>query len=294
MTSKSTKVSIANQKSSLTRGIIISTVVAGLLLVIANSALWINHTMFNSDRFADVAGTAVLSESSRHAIASEIVNKTLADRPLTRAVVGDQATKLIAGLIDSNQARSSIDRVVTRMHMYITSRNPANVELSLIGIKSTVGRVIQIVGNDDMGARVDAVPDTLTIVDASKIPSFYQFAVAFLWAGPVALIAALVLLIRPHLVRRRADMQILAFQSAAVITASLAALLAGPLFRPPLLALVSEPNYRTVIQNLYDALNATFITQTYWLLFVGVVAAMIPLSWYVYGILAQRFAPKRP
>jgi hypothetical protein len=278
--------------SPITRGIIITTIVAGILLVIANSALWVNNTVFNSDQFSDITTAALLTESSRTAIASEVVNQALASKPITRAVVGDTATRLIAGFIGSDQVRSTIDRMATRIHSYVTSKNPQNVEFELSGIKSTVGRIVGLAGNDAAGDKIDTLPDTLTIVDASKIPSFYQFAVVFLWLGPVALVGAIMLLVRPHYIRRRLNIRILAFQGAAIIITSMAAFLAGPLFRPPLLALISQPNYRTVVQNLYDALMSTFAQQTVWLLVVGIGTVIAATGIFVYSRRAV-WLPKR-
>lgn len=268
--------------SAISRGLIAVTIAAGFMLVIANSALWVNRTLFNVDTFSTIAEKSLLSESSRNALAGEVVDTALADRPLIKNVVGDTVTKLISGLLGSNQAEAGLRKVISRIHLAITSENPKNIEYDLTGIKSVIDKIITLIGKDDAESRVNKIPDKIVILDVSNLPKLYMYGTVFLWVAPIALIGAAILLVRPHVIRRRLDAKILTFQGFVIIGTSVMALLVGPLFQPPLLAQIPSTDLRVVVENVYDAFIDNFNAQTMWLFDLGLVVLVIAVCVFVY------------
>ena len=277
------EVQTKNPKSILSRSLIAATIIAGFLLVIANSALWVNRTLFNADTFSTIAQQSLLSESSRNAMASEIVNTALEDRPLVKNVVGDTATKLISGLLGTNQAEAGVKKVISRIHLAITSENPKNIEFDLTGIKSVIDKLITLIGKEDTATAVNKIPDKIVILDVSNIPKLYIYGTVFLWIAPIALIGAAILLARPHVIRRRLDGKILTFQGFAVIGTSVMALLVGPLFKPPLLAQIPSSDLRVVVENVYNAFISNFNSQTMWLFDFGLAILFIAICVFIYN-----------
>ena len=281
-------------KPALSRGLISATIIAGFLLFIANSALWVNRTLFNADTFTSITSQALLSDSSRNAIAGEVVDVALQNRPLVKNVIGDTVSKLISGLLNTNQAEAAVSKVISKIHLAVTSANPQNIEFDLSGIKATAEKIITLIGKEETTTNVSNIPDTIVILDVSNMPKFYQYATLFLWMAPLALIGAAIILIRPHVKLRRLDMKVLTLQGVSILGVSLLALLVGPLFRPPLLAQVSSENLRTVTENIYNAFITTFNSQTMWLFWFGFALLFIAGGMFIYThFIAKRIHSKK-
>lgn len=273
---------------------IASTIVAAVLLVVANSAIWVNRTMFNTTKFTKVTSDALLSQSSRSALAGKIVDSALQDQPSVRAVVAEPATNFIAGLLNTQQAQNSLSKVVAKVQILITSKRPEPVVYDLSGIKTTVTKLLTLANKDEATVRVDQIPDSITIFDATKLPSFYKAGVILSFLAPLAALLAVVMLAYPHTRKRFTTAKLLTAQGIALVTAALFALLVGPLFRPPILAQVSDANLRVVVENVYNAFIATFNHQTYYLLGIGVFLLLIPLGARAYMVIKSTYFDAKP
>jgi hypothetical protein len=272
-----------NKQVPLTKGIIASAIIAGLLLLIANSALWVNNTLFNTEKFTEVTKTALLSESSRTAVAGEVIDQALAEKPIVKRVAGATAVKLVAGLLDTNLAESATDLVVSKLQTTLTTKQSENIEIDLTGIKSVAAQLIDVADVEKPNAKEDVLPDKLVILDKSDAPNFYQYGVAFLWIAPLAGIGALILLAYPHIKSKKYDSRLFVLQGSAIIAFGFLALMIGPLFRPTALADVSNQGARVVIENVYNAFFAAFNAQTNWMFIVGGLFILVPASIYFYN-----------
>lgn len=263
--------------------VLLSSILAGILLLIANSAIWMNRSIFDTAAFTSTAVSSVTSESSRQALANEIVDRALADRPIVKNAVGNTATRLIGGLLGSSQFNEVLTRAVGKIQVYVTSEEQKDVGIDLTGVKGTVSTLLGVADNrgvaDTSAAseRLNNIPDELVIVNADNIPSFYKAGLALLWLAPISALTAIGMLAYPYVRRRNLYYKIAAVQGSIIAFTGLMALLVGPLFRPPALASVTSPNMRIVVGNLYDSFIATFNQQAYWLVGVGFVIATIPL-----------------
>src|SRR5579871_2269472 len=117
-------------------------IIAGILLIVANSALWFNDNIFDTTTFTNTASQALLSESSRDALAGTVVNKALAGQPALQSLVAQPATNLISGLLNSDLAHTAVQRTVTKLQTTITSKNPQPIAINLVPLKTTLTKVM--------------------------------------------------------------------------------------------------------------------------------------------------------
>lgn len=261
------------------RRLIITGFFASLLLVIANSAYWVNRNIFDTNTFTEIAVTSVTSESSRQAIADEVVDRALQNQPIIKEIAGPTASKLVSSLLGTDQFNKILETAVSRLQVYLTSNERESIVLNLSGVKNVFESLITIAGktNSDVEAKVSAVPDKIVLVDADNIPNFYKYGLAFLWIGPIAAVLAFLLLAYPY-IRDRSRYYIIALAQGAMITAmGFLCLLVGPLFKPPVLANIPSANSRVVVSNIYDAFISTFNSQSLLLVKVGIALAVVPL-----------------
>ena len=180
--SKTSKYSLWHWKT------IVPVLVGGMMLLIANSAIWVNSVLFNTETFTKTATEAVLSEASRIAVAGGGGDRALVERPIAQRVVGEPATKFIARVLDSNLAEKALTRTVSRLQTAVTTANPQNIEIDLSGIKNVAATLIGAV--ESTGREVPEprreLPDKIVLFDASNVPNLYSYGQIFLWLAPLA------------------------------------------------------------------------------------------------------------
>ncbi len=273
-------------KISLTKIFILS-IVASILLLVTNSAFWINKQIFNTTNFTSAVTTSLTSESSRNAIAERITDRIFADRAIARRVAGNFSTQIVSGILATDQFTGVLDSAVTRLHTYASSSNQENIDIDLTGIKDIIVKVTNASAalGKDITISAEDIPDTITIIEESKIPDFYRLGVVFLWMAPVAFIFAVLLLAYPHLKFRNDTKYLLILQATIVTLVGLFGLLFGPLFKPPVLSSINEPSGRIIVSNIYDSFISTFNSQTLVMVSVGITALFIGIFWYLYPTL---------
>lgn len=277
-----------NVKSSTLRLIVLSSL-AVLFLIIANSAVWINKSVFNTQNFSEITTKSLLSESSRGAIADEIVQQALSDRPIINSAVQEPASKFISGLLATTQAESAVSRAASRLQIAVTSEYKENIEIDLSSIKQTAAKLIDLAGQDRESTNIDNIPSKITLVDVSKIPEFYKLGTLFMWLGPIALVIGLLLLAEPHLRAKRLRLELLLGQGFIVLAGYLLGLLIGPLFRPPVLSQFNNVNLRLVAENIYNNFVASFNSQLRFMLVLGLIMIAVPIVDKIYRTIKKRY-----
>jgi hypothetical protein len=243
-------------------------------MTVALSALWVNRSFFDTQRFSNTVTTSLTSESSRNAIAAEATDRILADRPITRRLLGSQITSLVAASLNSDLANNSMLKLSQRVQLYMTSSDQQSVVLELGGIKDITSKFIGILGKEDgtINTAISNAPDTIILLDEEKIPSLYSVSVAFLWLGPLAVIAVIAC-VALLLYRNRKSLYTWAYAiSGSLLVAAIFGLLYGPLFRPPVTSAARTINGRVVVGNLYDAFMGQFASIMYVLLYTVLIA----------------------
>lgn len=266
------------------RNVLITAAIAGVLVIVANSAVWANRYLIDTDNFTKTAVTSLTSESSTDALATEIVDVALADYPVIKSVVDDTAINFISGLLGSGRMEQAMTGVVSRLQIFLTSPQKQPVVINLEGAKEVVNNLIKLSGREgETKFDPNKIPSQITVVDPTKYPNFYQYTVALTWLSPLAAIGALLLLAWPYLKNRTRYREIMIIQGICIATAGLFALLVGPLFRPMVLGNLQSANMRVVVGNLYDAFIATFNSQTMFVIAVGLLAVAVSVGILIFG-----------
>lgn len=265
-------------------------ILAGVLLVITNSAIWVNRYLFDTENFSSVVTTSLTSESSRRAIAEGITDKVFENRPVLKNVVGDVPVNIVSGLLGTEQATKAIDVVATKLQTRVTSSEQESVLVDLSGIKGVLTQLYEVATNLGREPKIDpsTIPSEVVLIDKEDIPSFYKASVVFLWLAPLAFIGAAVSLIYPYTKDKKQFKTIMLIQGACVTAAGLLTLLVGPLFKPPVLSNVKTPAGRTVVGNLYDAFIATFNAQAGFIIGIGIVMVLSGAGLLIYKRLKIR------
>jgi hypothetical protein len=280
------------------RTTIIMGIIAALLFIVANSAFWFNKYIFNTQNFTNLTTEAVLSDSSRQAMATVIVEKALQNRPRLESAIEQPATKLISGLLDSDLSHTVLTKTVTRLQTIMTSANPQPVVINFEPLKDASQKILNVasavsggqVGNGEKtDVSISDLPDQVVLVNPEKLPNIYLLGSILLWVGPLAVIGTLILLAYP-LIRNRTNLPALqstfAVQGVILFFGWLLALVIGPLFKPPVLGQVPDPNLRVLVDNVYSAFIGKFDSQSIVILIVAIVWLLV-----AGGIWYYRFRP---
>lgn len=247
-----------------------------VVALVCHTAFWLHSTIYDNQKFTTVATSAIMLESSRQSIGSQVVDQALSDRPIARRVVGERLSHLIAGLLGTDLAANAVQATIERAHLLVTSSHPDSITFDTTAIKQQIVALRAATGRVDSETRVDTnkIPDEITIIDSSKLPNLYAYGIAVFWVGSLATIllvgTSLYYIFRPR------DMftRLIRFQHIAVlmIVSSLIALLVGPLVRPVFLTMAQNAPEQTLLRNLFDGFIAPFNTQA---IAVGIMAVVI-------------------
>jgi hypothetical protein len=289
-TSKSAKISTKKENTSVKkkdivkRNVLITAIIAGFFILIANTTVWINRYMFNTDNFTSTAVTSLTSESSRTAMATEITDQALKDYPKIKSIVDDTLINFISGLLDSDRTEKVLTGAVSKLQIFLTSPQREPVVIDLTTAKEVISRLIEVSGRQDE-ARIDpaSIPDQITIFNPDNFPNFYGLSVTLSWLSPLLALSAIALLAWPYAKNRDRYKELLILQGTCVAIFGILALLLGPLVRPVVLGNIESANMRVVVGNLFDAFVSTFNSQTYFIIAFGLIAVVTSV-----GILAVK------
>ncbi|USN97334.1 MAG: hypothetical protein H6799_03105 [Candidatus Nomurabacteria bacterium] len=255
------------------------TSLAVIFLLIANSALWVNRVIFNTNNFSEITAASLLSESSRKAVSSEVVDQALSERPVLKSLAEERATNFISSLLKTSQVENSVNKVSSKLQLAFTSNNNQNIEFDLSGIKQTTTNLINLSNNNNLSEKIESssVPDKITLLDTSKLPKFYNLGTLFMWLAPITFILGVLILAYPHIKQKKILNNLLWRQGLIVLLGYLLGLLLGPLFRPLILSQFKNINLRVVAENLYNSFVGSFNSQIQLMLFLGLTMVLVPL-----------------
>lgn len=264
-TSPAVKESIKKDKISVwqrIRTLVLLTIV-GVLITIAQTAWWINHTIYDTKTFSSITTTALTAESSRVAIANEIVSQSFANRPVLQATLGKSATKLISSLLETDQATNAIEKVTTKVQTILTSEKREAVTFNLVPLKKGLVVISAIAERADRPIEVNAsdIPDTITLIKGNETPRLYKINQTLLFLAPISIFTSIGLLGYILYSGRNKIYRVLLQIGIMLVAIATIGFSTGPLIRPPVLSLVSNANARIILGNLYDGFIAPFNAQ---------------------------------
>lgn len=252
---------------------------AAVMLFFAQSAYWVNHTVFNQASFSKIASSALLEESSRNAISVAVVDAALADRPLVQRTVGDRIVSFTNGLLGSDVSNQAIKTVTTKTYAYVTTPNRQDIVIDLEGIKAPLSSIITLAQSMGRGENLEnineKIPDEIKLIESDSFPDLSGWVRAMLWLGPLFWILSIGgFAWYIYLGRRQYARRVYAV-GLAIIVVSIVGILLVPFVPPPLSAMVSNINLRPVVENLTTGFLAPFAVQMYWMLGVTLFALLV-------------------
>lgn len=251
---------------------------AGLLFLLAQSAFWVNQTLFDKQTFTSITQSVIQSEESRQAVANGIVDRALADKPILKRTISDKATKLLTGLLGTDLVTQATNLVIDKAYAYATSPNPEPIDFDLTAIKTPVARIVAFA--EDQGREIqfdpNDIPDTVVLFEPTNLPDIHGYSVKMLWLGPLFWLSSL-LIFSLYIYRggRQYYAKRVYIVGAVIGMVALIGLLAGPVIPPPLAALTPQTGLRGIVEDLISAFLKPFTQQMIITLLITAVALFI-------------------
>lgn len=262
----------------------VALVVLGLTFFMAQSAFWVNHSLFNQENFTETASEVLLSDASRDAIAQTIVDNTLADRPLVKRAIGDQAMSFVSSILGSNLSENAVSGLISRSYAYLTAPNREDIAIDLTSIKQPIAGIISFVENQGRQVQfnADAIPDTIVILEADALPDFSSVVRSMLIFGLVfwliTIIGGLVFVLYKRGGWRRRAYQLLAVWAGT----SVVALFVGPFIPQIVASFMGVISLRGVVSDMTSAFLAPFGVQMIWSAVVCGLLFLVVYFWWVF------------
>ena len=247
--------------------------IVGLSLVMFQTAYWFNKYIADAKNFSQITTTALIQESSRNAIGDEVAEQIFKEKPILRQVAQEPVSNIVASMLNTKFASVGLEKMIKLLHNNITTTHPKSITFNLSQIKTVIQTVSQILpsSNNTQAESIQNIPDEITIIDKSSIPSLNQFVVAMAAVAPLSLLAATGAAVG-YVVRKRKTWKLtFAPLGFSVMVASILGLLIGPIFKPPLIAFVSSFNGRIIVSNVFDGFMEPFNQQQIQMLFIGII-----------------------
>lgn len=239
---------------------------AGVLLFFAQSAYWVNHSVFNQENFSEITTSSLLSESSKDAIADHIVSKSLNDRPLIKKTVGERAESLISSLLGSDLSSQAVTTLSKKTYAYATASNREDIKIDLSSIKTPIENILSLAQNNNITVPSTQyqIPDEIILVESDTFPDLSGTVRLMLWLAPLLWLSVIILFSLYIYIGRSVYARRVYTVGLFIIVVSLIGLLSSPFIPPPLAASVPAIELRPVAENLAAAFLAPFKTQMYY------------------------------
>lgn len=250
---------------------------AALFLFLAQSAYWVNHTVFDQANFTRITTTELLSESSRDAIATAVVNKSLDDKPVLKRIAGERAESLVSGLLGTDLSTQAVKAVTSKTYAYATSSDRQDIAIDLTAIKTPLNTIIELAESRgiDVPQTQNKLPDQIVLLQSDAFPDLSGAVKTMLWLGPLFWLSAFILFGLYIYIGRAVYARRVYLAGLAVIIVGILGLLANPFIPPPIAAAIPNIDLRPVAQNLAAGFLAPFNMQMYWMLGITLTVLLV-------------------
>lgn len=252
-------------------------IVASISLFLAQSSYWVNHTLFNQQNFSTIVNQAVLEPSSRDAIASQVIDRALQDRPIAQRVIGDRAEKLVSSLLGSDFATQAMNKVVNVTYKYVTTPDRQDIKIELAGVTAPILAVLNVVQANDsnVAQAVESIPDEIVLVESDAFVDLSGVVSLMLWVGPLFWLLAIAGFAVYIYLHRKTYAKAVYIVGASVIVVAILGILTRPVLPAPISSMVPISNLRPVVENVTDAFLVPFQMQMVNMLLITVIALII-------------------
>jgi len=267
---------VTNQRGYKILSVILLCIGASLLML-AQSAYWVNHNFFNKQYFTETTKTVLTSESSKNAIATTVVNRALIDKPLIRRVAGDRAISLISGLIGTDIASQSISWAVNSSYNYMTTQNRKDITIDLTSIKNPLSGVVSFAENRGNEIKFDPsnIPNEVVLIRSNDFPDLSGTISTLLWLSPLLWLGSLVSFAIYVYIGRKEYVKKLYNVGFSIIGVSLLGLFIGPFLPPAIASMANNSEIRVIIQDLTTEFLKPFHMQMYIMIIITSLALIV-------------------
>lgn len=252
-------------------------ILAGVFLFLAQSAYWVNNTIFNKENFTEITTSTLLMESSRNAIATTVVNRALEDRPVLQRTIGKRAVSFTSGLLGSDISRQAVEAVTDKTYAYITAPNRQDIAIDLSPVKDVLGQLVNVARNPNNAERLDdanaQIPDQIVLVESDNFPSLAKSVQVMLWLGPLLWLATVLSFVLYIYIGRREYAKRIYFAGSVIVLVGVFGMLTSPFVPPPVAAALPNIDIRPVAQNMAYAFLQPFKQQMIYM--IGVTLGVL-------------------
>ena len=174
-------------------GNIIIAVFITIFLFVAGISFWYHGDILNGTQFTRSFTEGLLSEDSKEAIASKIIDSSLSNRPVIKASVGTTGKSAVYTLLSSNAFQSEFDTLVGNIHKRMVTPSDPSIGINIIPLKEYVLPLIRLVRPDLINnLNISELPDRVVLIPDKYIPKLYQFTPIIFWTGIISGLLALI------------------------------------------------------------------------------------------------------
>jgi hypothetical protein len=258
---------------------------AAVLLVLSGFSYWLGSTIFNQEVFVNETVAVMTAPETTQNIAASIVDKTLADNPVAKNLLGDKLTSVVGGLLNTDTFAEVVRGVSGRIYLQITSEDPKGVVINTTSVKSLVTPILTVVATPEQKAKLEGlnIPDEIVLVDPESVPTIYPLT-NWLWVWPFALLGAIGVM---AYVINGVDKKkrLLTGQKVASVVALIGFVAAAiiPSIEPAIIKNIENYNLRMVAGDIYSGLSAPLFNMyaTLTIIAIAVVATIYLFQVYV-------------
>lgn len=279
-------------KNSATTNTQVSKFWSGLLLVLgaaffvfAQSAYWVNHQIFDKQSFTNTTQTALTSETSLNAIATVVVDKALADKPIVRRVAGERAASLVSSLLGTDLSAQAISRLSNALYTYMTTSDRKDIGIDLSAIKTPLSGVVAFAESRGTTVSFDPsiIPDKVVLVKNDDFPNLSGLLTTMLWVAPLLWLGMVLSFSLYIYLGRTQYAKKVYLAGGTIIAVSALSLLSGPFIPPPIASLVQNVELRVVVQNIIAEFVKPYTSQMYTA--IGLTATVLAVFNQRYNLL---------
>jgi hypothetical protein len=267
---------------------ILFSLLAAFLLILASISLWFYKDIYQRENFEQHVSQGLQTPESREAISALIIEEIFKNRPLLRNLLAEQATSLVAGILDGPRLQSVVDRLILQVHDVLFSSEPQAIAIDISRIKnivSNLGFILELITERER--RDISILDQIVLVEAGVIPSIANIGLTILWIGPIALIAGLGLIL--WLILRSVDkVSTVKILGISLAVEALIVILFLEWYRPVLLSMFKNLYVQTVVAEVLNEFLKSLTNQNLLLFFIGIV---LVAGGFLYQLILLRNKP---
>lgn len=238
-------------------------------------SLWVSGNIYNSERFKNNVLTSFRKEDVKNAIASEIVDRILADNPGFSEIAGSPAKSAISGVLGSSFLEPVIEKGAERFQNYITT-GQEEVSIDLNPVNDLLSGIARASGNSEQTPQIKNT--TLVLVPANAFPKLNTWLKVITTLGPILGLTGLILL--TYLIYK-SEVKLLTFQTIGIF------LLVGTAINILLIPFVSSlirqnapsGNAAIIASETFNTFAKSYLNMLLISLLIGILLTALPFYW---------------